>query len=330
MSSSTEFLESVAPPFKAKPASSYVIGIDLGGTKILAGIAGTGAQIIARHEEPTRHGKGAPVLEQMARIITTLLAAAGARPSDLDHVVIGVPSAVDPQTGLSSLSPNLTLPADKPLAELMKALVGASVSVENDVNLAACGEAWVGAGRGHDSLVFIAFGTGVGMGIVLADALWRGAAGRAGEIAYLPVGNAPHEQAPRSENGLFEDTVGTAGIRQRFIADGETVADLFTFARAGNPEAKAAIDSIAKQASTGIAAVHALLDPAVTVIGGGIGSQPEFFALLKTYLQPLLPFESPLLPSQLGTDAGMIGAIALALKNRSSHSHHADYKRGMT
>jgi len=333
VSSSTELLESVARPLKAKAAGGYVIGIDLGGTKILAGIAGTDAKVIARHEEPTQHGDDAPVLAQMAQVITTLLTTAGASPADLDHVVIGVPSAVDPQTGLSSLSPNLALPADRPLADLMTALVGVPVTVENDVNLAACGEAWLGAGQGRDSLVFIAFGTGVGMGLVLANTLWRGAAGRAGEIAYLPVGDDPHQQAPLSENGLFEDAVGTSGIRQRFAADGETVADLFAFARAGNPEAKAAIDSIAKQASTGIAAVHALLDPAVTVIGGGIGSQPEFFALLKTYLQPLLPFESPLLPSQLGADAGMIGAIALALKNRQSHLHHidrADYKRGRT
>ncbi|MGV1950735.1 ROK family protein [Agrobacterium vitis] len=297
----------------------WVIGIDLGGTKILAGIARTQEQIIATREEPTLHGEDAPVLAQMARLITSLLSDAGALAQELDNVVIGVPSAVDPQTGLSSLSPNLALPVDRPLADLMSRFVSCPVTVENDVNLAAYGEAWAGAGQGLGSLVFVSFGTGVGMGIVLDGEPWRGAAGRAGEIAYLPVGAAPHETAPLSENGLYEDGVGTSGIRQRFTRDGGTVAELFSLARSGNEQARLAIDSVAKQASIGIAAVHALLDPAVTVIGGGIGSQPEFFTLLQAHLQPLLPFESPLKQSRLGVQAGMIGAVALALKNRVPH-----------
>ncbi|MGV2071242.1 MULTISPECIES: ROK family protein [Rhizobium/Agrobacterium group] len=306
------------------PGSGWVIGIDLGGTKILAGIARSQEQIVATREEPTLHGEDAPVLAQMARLITALLSDVGALAQELDNVVIGVPSAVDPQTGLSSLSPNLALPVDRPLADLMSRFISCPVTVENDVNLAAYGEAWAGAGQGLGSLVFVSFGTGVGMGIVLDGEPWRGAAGRAGEIAYLPVGAAPHATAPLSENGLYEDGVGTSGIRQRFTRDGGTVAELFSLARSGNEQARLAIDSVAKQASIGIAAVHALLDPAVTVIGGGIGSQPEFFTLLQTYLKPLLPFESPLKQSRLGVQAGMIGAVALALKNRVPHPGQSD------
>nr|WP_156547570.1 ROK family protein [Agrobacterium vitis] len=308
------------------PGSGWVIGIDLGGTKILAGIGRSQEQIVATREEPTLHGEDAPVLAQMARLITALLSDVGALAHELDNVVIGVPSAVDPQTGLSSLSPNLALPVDQPLADLMSRFVSCPVTVENDVNLAAYGEAWVGAGQGLGSLVFVSFGTGVGMGIVLDGEPWRGAAGRAGEIAYLPIGASPHETAPLSENGLYEDGVGTSGIRQRFTTDGETVADLFSLARAGSEQARSAIDSVAKQASIGIAAVHALLDPAVTVIGGGIGSQPEFFTLLQAHLGPLLPFESPLKQSRLGVQAGMIGAVALALKNRVPHPGQSDAK----
>ncbi|WP_429932503.1 ROK family protein [Agrobacterium vitis] len=308
------------------PGNGWVIGIDLGGTKILAGIARSQEQIVATREEPTLHGEDAPVLAQMARLITTLLSDVGALAQELDNIVIGVPSAVDPKTGLSSLSPNLALPVDRPLADLMSRFISCPVTVENDVNLAAYGEAWVGAGQGLGSLVFVSFGTGVGMGIVLDGEPWRGAAGRAGEIAYLPIGASPHETAPLSENGLYEDGVGTSGIRQRFTTDGETVADLFSLARSGNEQARSAIDSVAKQASIGIAAVHALLDPAVTVIGGGIGSQPEFFTLLQTHLEPLLPFESPLKQSRLGIQAGMIGAVALALKNRVPHPGQSDTK----
>lgn len=294
-------------------ARGYVIGIDLGGTKILAGIAGADGHILKVREELTQHGAGVPVLTQMAALISALVADAGARPGELHNVVIGIPSAVDPVTGLASLSPNLALPADRSLAELISPLVDCPVSVENDVNLAAYAEATAGAGRGEGSLAFVSFGTGVGMGIVVGGELWRGESGRAGEIGYLPVGAAPHDAAPLSENGLYEDAVGSRGIRQSFVKDGNTVANLFALSRSGDEDARAAMDVIAKNASVGIAAVHALLDPAVTVIGGGIGCQDDFFQLLKKHLVPLLPFDCRLEPSRFGPQAGMIGAVMMAV-----------------
>jgi predicted NBD/HSP70 family sugar kinase len=299
-----------------------VIGIDLGGTKLLAGIANAHGDILTSIEQPTRHGQDGSVLDQMVALIATLLANAGRSGADLLRVVIGVPAAVDPKTGLASLSPNLRLPADRSLADLMAAGLMAQnlrcpVVVENDVNLAALAEATVERPDCDDALAFISFGTGVGMGLVVNGALWRGAFGRAGEIGYLPVGATPHAFAPQSENGLYEDAVGSKGIRARFSTDHQTVADLFAAARQGDGEAKGAIDEIARNASVGLAAVHALLDPSVTVIGGGIGTQIEFFDALKRHVQPLLPFECRIEPSRFGGRAGMIGAVTLAIQGAS-------------
>jgi glucokinase len=291
-----------------------VVGIDLGGTKLLGGIAGRDGAVRATFSEPTRHGAGAPVLQQMADMVTRLLAETGAPRTALAHVVIGVPGVVSPRTGLASLSPNLALPADRPLADLEADLIGCPVSVENDANLAAYAEATVGAGKGERSLAFISFGTGVGMGLVIEGELMRGEHGRAGEIGYLPVGAEPHLRASASENGLFEDEVGTVGIRRHFAADGETVAELFARAENGNAQAAAGIDQIARRAAVGLAAIHSLVDPAVTAIGGGIGAQPRFHQRLVEHVKALLPFSCRIEPSQLGTSGGMVGAVMLGLK----------------
>jgi glucokinase len=293
---------------KARP----VIGIDLGGTKILAGLTDAEGTILASREEATRHGPNAPVLDQMTEMVMALTDEAGLAADDIAQVVIGVPSAISPQTGLGSLSPNLALPVDRPLAALFGERLPCPIVVENDVNLAAYGEATSIAGQEIASLVFISFGTGVGMGLIVNGALARGAFGRAGEISYLPVGAQPHTSAPKSESGLFEDLVGTTGIRQRFKLGSESVADLFALANAGDASALNAIDVIARDASLGLAAVQALIDPVRIVVGGGIGSQAIFLERLRHHLVPLLPFECPVEPSRFGVRAGLIGALMLA------------------
>lgn len=294
---------------------NYVVGVDLGGTKILAGIANAEGQILASLEERTRHGEDAPVLDQMAAMVGNLLAKVGGTDDRLLGLVIGIPSVVDPVSGLASLSPNLALPSDRSLVDLMSARISCPVAVENDVNLAAYAEAKSGAGRKERSLAFVSFGTGVGMGLVLNGELWRGEFGRAGEIGFMPVGAVPHGAAPLSENGLFEDAVGSRAIRERFVGDGGTVVDLFSAARSGTGKALDALDEIARSASIGLAAIHALFDPAVTVVGGGIGSQQEFYQRLVKHLKPLLPFDCRLEISHFGTTAGMVGAIMLAAEN---------------
>ncbi|MBC2771567.1 ROK family protein [Rhizobium sp. AQ_MP] len=292
--------------------TAAVVGIDLGGTKILAGIADLEGKVLATLREETAHGPGAPVLDQMAALVGNLAIKAGLDVASVCRVVIGVPSAVSPKTGLASLSPNLALPEDRPLAELMSDRLRLPVDVENDVNLAAFGEAVAGAGRGLDNVAFLSFGTGVGLGLVVDGRMLRGAFGRAGEIAYLPTGSDVHRRAPRSENGLFEDEVGTRGVVSR-NPDIGGVRELFERAEAGDATAREAIDDLARRGSVGLASVHALIDPEVTVIGGGIGSQPWFFERIRHHLAPLLPFDCHLEPSRHGAEAGMLGAVLNAV-----------------
>ncbi|HLP70023.1 MAG TPA: ROK family protein [Rhizobium sp.] len=302
-----------SPAGKGDP--DHVVGIDLGGTKILAGIADHQGTILATINEPTRHGPGAPVLAQLVDIVHRLAAEGGIPLDRIGHVQVGVPSAVSPTTGLASISPNLALPDDQPFAPLIAARLRLPVTVDNDVNLAAFAEASRGAGQGKGSLAFVSFGTGVGMGLVIGGEIVRGEHGRAGEIALLPFGPDMHARAPSTENGLFEDEVGTPGIRKRFQLGETTVAELFEKAMSGEEEALTAIDVVARDASVGLAAVFSLIDPAVAVIGGGIGSHPLFFENLKRHLAPLLPFPCPLESSCFGPRAGMVGAVMQALRH---------------
>lgn len=292
--------------------SGLVVGVDLGGTKVLAGIANLSGDVLGRLEERTEHGAGAPVLEQIARMVTSLLAEHGGG-GRLRKVVVGIPSAVSPATGLASLSPNLAIPVDRPLADLLADKLRCSVIVENDVNLAAFAEATLGKGRDQGSLAFVAFGTGVGMGLIVGGKLVRGQHGRAGELGLLPLGADPHQTAPKARAGLFEDLVDSPAIRALYGDGAVAVSDIFARATSGEPEAKAVVETLAKSASLGIASVQAMFDPALTVLGGGIGSQGIFVEAVRRHIVALLPFEASIEATSLGPDAGMLGAVMLGL-----------------
>jgi glucokinase len=295
-----------------------VAGVDLGGTKVLAGLANLQGHVLATVEEPTEHGADAPILKQIPRMVHSLLQ----RHRDcgpLRKAVIGIPSAVSPSTGLASLSPHLAIPADRPLAALLALSLPCPVVVENDVNLAAFAEATLGKGRNLDSLAFIAFGTGVGMGLVVGGTLFRGHHGRAGELGFLPLGADPHQMASHARAGLFEDRVDSPAVRSLYGDGTVPVNEIFVRAAAGDVKASAVIETLAKSASVGIASVQALFDPALIVLGGGIGSRTEFVEAVVRHMPALLPFEVKLEATGIGPQAGMLGALMLALNDLSRH-----------
>lgn len=298
----------------AGASQGLVAGVDLGGTKILVGLADLQGRILAKAEEPTEHGAGAPVLQQIPRMVLSLLQ----RHRDLGplhRAVVGVPSAVSPTTGLASLSPHLAIPADQPLAVLLAKALPCPVVVDNDVNLAAYAEATLGKGRDRHSLAFVAFGTGVGMGLVVGGTLFRGQHGRAGELGLLPLGADPHQAASQARAGLFEDQVDSPAVRSLYGDGTLPVSEIFARASAGDEQAAAVIETLAKSASVGIASVQALLDPDLIVLGGGIGSRPEFVDAVARHVSVLLPFATPIEATGIGPEAGMLGALMLGLSD---------------
>lgn len=306
------FSASRALPDASQADGRVVLGVDLGATKLLAGLADLDGTILTAGEEPTRHGTGAPVLRQIADLAGALCGQAGVARSALVQAMVGVPGSVASGTGLVSLSPNLDLPGDRPLGELLAQALECPVDVDNDVNLAAFGEARIGHGREARALAFISFGTGVGLGLVVNGEVLRGASGRAGEIGFLPVGATPHRRAVHAPGGLFEELVGSAAIRARHGVDNVSVAEIFDQAQDGLQRALKTIDETARFASLGLASVQALIDPDLIVLGGSIGARPEFAQAVARHLRRLLDAPAPIVVSALGRRAGLVGAVEAA------------------
>lgn len=308
---------------RSHPAA-LALGVDLGGTKLLAGLTDADGRTLVVREEPTRHGPDAPVLQQIADLADRLCAEIGAPRSALKAATVGVPGSVSPKTGRVSLTPNLALPDDLPLAAVLAERLGCPVTLENDVNVAALGEAR--ARPGVKSLAFVSYGTGVGLGLVVDGRVLRGARGAAGEIAFLPLGDDPFAAAPLSAGGLYEDHVGSAAIRNRYGAD-VPVRDIFDRAADGDARAQDALAATTKSAAIGLAAVQALFDPDVIVLGGSIGARPEFAAAARLHLATLLPFEAVVETSRLDRRAGIEGALGAAAHALGSRLAAAEGER---
>lgn len=293
---------------------NVVVGIDIGGTKISAGLANLAGELLAVLEQPTQHGKNAPFLPQIETMVAALCTEASVARSKLVHAVVGVPGAICPATGRVSLSPNLAFPDNRPASVLMSERLACPVEVENDVSLAGFGEAMSTPGFEDGVLAFVSFGTGVGLGLVANGSILRGAHGRAGEIAYLPIGGDPHQSAPGTMRGLYEDAVGSSGIAARYGVEGITVAEIFDRAATSDDMALAVIDEVARIASVGLAAVQTLIDPHVLVLGGSIGVRTKFVDAVRLHMAVLLPYVANVQISKHGRNAGLMGAVHAAVR----------------
>jgi predicted NBD/HSP70 family sugar kinase len=194
------------------------------------------------------------------------------------------------------------------------------VLIDNNVNLAAVGEKWFGLARGISTMVFIAIGAGIGMGIIIDHELVRGAHGAAGEIGYLPLVGDPFDPRHRLHGGL-EDEVAAAGIlaafRARRDADaGETPSsaeEVFALAAAGDADAREVVEHVAARLGAAIAAVCTIVDPELIVLGGGIGASPLLLRPIRSAAAALVPVTGRIETSLLGDRAALQGAIAVAL-----------------
>lgn len=303
-------------------AAEYVVGIDLGGTKVRAGIARLGADEaagtgrgaagapLAEVEQPTAAGGGRALVAQLAGLVHELCTAVAAPVGAVRAVGVGGAGVPVAGAGRFDLAPNLGDLASFSLAGDLRAALGCAVALENDANVAALGELAAGVGALHDDFAFISVGTGIGMGLVLDRALVHGAANAAGEIGYLPIGADPLDPATHRRGPLEEVVAGDAfGAR---LGTGASARDVFARAERGDADAIAAIDEEAKWIAHAIAAVDAIVDPGRFVLGGGIGSRPELLAPIRSWLARLGRPELPVTISGLGSAAPVLGALRLA------------------
>jgi glucokinase len=309
-----------AVSYRLSARAGHVAGVDLGGTKILAAVCGLDGGVVAEDEVPTDERGGEHVVAQIDELVRDLVRRADADWSTLHAVAVGSPGVAHPVTGVMELAPNIPTFGDVPLRKRLGERLGVHVELDNDVNMAALGEHWQGHGQGLDDFVFIALGTGIGMGVIVDGDLRRGARGAAGEISYLPLGADPFDEATHL-HGALEDAVSGVALVRRYLelapggsADRRRAPAIFAAAREGDEHARQAIDDQARLAAVAVTAVAAVLDPALVVLGGGIGSQPEMRERIAGWLGRLMTTPVRVETSMLRDRASVVGAINVALR----------------
>jgi predicted NBD/HSP70 family sugar kinase len=300
--------------------AGFVVGADIGGSNVRVAAADLFGEPICDSRHPTAKGSsravGVQILEMVSEVIDQASAAHG-RPLALG---ISSPGIVDQASGrVTSLAYNVAPEGGFDPLEVIRERFDLPVLVENNVNLAAVGEKWFGLARGVSTVVFIAIGAGIGMGLIIDDELVRGAHGAAGEIGYLPLVGDPFNPRHRLHGGL-EDEIGAAGIVAAFNARRgpddptlESVHDVFDLAASGHAAARSVVEHVASRLGAAIATVCAILDPELVVLGGGIGASPLLLRPVRGAAAMLVPITARIETSLLGDRAALQGAIAVAL-----------------
>lgn len=304
-----------AVTYALRPDAAFVLGIDLGGTKLHIALADLHGEIVAESIEPTSCDGGAAVVAQIERMKDVLLQQASVPAQRLRGGVMGSPGMVDPASGSIVIAPNIPGLDSLDVRAALREQLGIDIAIENDVNLAAIGEHWRGNSRKARSFAFIAIGTGIGMGIFSDGYLVRGARGAAGEIAYLPLGGDPYD-ARGLRYGTLETAIGSVGIIERYVglggSPGSTVRDVFD--RLDIEEAaRVTIDEVSRILTTAILAVHSILDSEIIILGGSIGARPELKLRIDEHLGRCMREPVRIELSALGNRATLIGAIGSAL-----------------
>jgi len=313
----------IAILYEPNPDAGYVLGVDVGRGWIRAAVANLAGQIIARNDQPNDAQSASALVALISRLARAVVADAGLSWSQVVHAVIGTPGVFDEQSKRVLFASNLPEWGRHGMLAELQAAFGLSLSVENDANLAALGERSCGWGSTASTFVYIWIGTGVGMGIVINGALYRGARGAAGEIGFLPFGSdeVVEESGNISESylGMFEEATSAGGIVRQAQERGLPVSlspkQIFDAAHQGDGKALAVVEQEGYRLALAIAAITAVLDPELVVLGGGIGQRGDLLIPpLERRLQQLTPMRPRIVASKLGGDSVLLGSIATALE----------------
>jgi len=319
------------PPIwiKFNAQASFVVGVDLGGTLARAALLDLDGNIVLRSSVRSKQGaQGQAVLIKLIEDIMSSADSFGAKPG---VIVVGVPGVVVPEKGVVVSAPSLGW-HDLHLQHLLENRFQLPVIIENDVNLHALGEHWRGAGRGASSLVCIFIGTGIGAGIILNGELYRGATYSAGEIGYsLP--DTQYLGQKFEEFGCLEHLASGFGIAQRgkaaiLAGNGEGIlkfaksldaleaVHVLSAYQNGDITARNIVEDAQRFLALTLINLVCVLNPEIIVLGGGIVESGMLdLQRFRDWLAKAVPFAPNLVLSALGSDAGLLGAVALALRS---------------
>ena len=302
---------------------SHAIGVDLGGTKILAGVVARDGAIVRRHERATPHDSQAAVVSELEAAVSELL------DDEVAAIGFGAPSPIDQLDGVVVECVNLPL-QDFALREHMAARFRLPVGLDNDANAAAIGEWRAGAGRGVDDLVMLTLGTGLGGGVIAGGRPFRGYRGTGVELGHVVIvhDGRPCQGACQGRGHLEPYVTGlaaTAAARDAFGPSADAHR-LIRLADEGDARARQLLAEIGRYLGSGMGSFANIFAPELIVIGGGFGVAgwehllPAAEEVLRR--EALRPMRDvvKVVPAELGTAAGLIGAAFVAFEalDRSS------------
>ena len=249
----------------------------------------------------------------------------------------GVPGITETTTGVVIEAPSLNW-VRYPFMTEAKRHIPFPVHVDNDVNVAALGEQWLGNAREKQNVLFIAVGTGIGSGIIINNQLYRGSTSAAGEIGYMVTdkNDMKNEFKPIFHRyGYLESVAGGKSIGDRLTKCIQKQPDhplhkqallselpgemAFKLARTGDEIALKVIDEAIEHLAYGIVNAASLLNPEIVILGGGVLKSSEFILpKLQEIVNQYLPSSVQLKTSQLGDNAGVLGAVSLFMREHES------------
>lgn len=312
--------------------TSYVAGVDIGGTNLRVALADM---------EGTIKGKwscsiaGAYSEDKVVKLICDgvehLLQQLSAPRHALQSIAAGAPGVTDVDQGIVIVTSYLMGWRNVPLRSLLEAALHVPAAVDNDVNLAAVGEHWIGVAKGVSDFVFLAIGTGIGAGIVLNGRPHHGTNWAAGEVGYMLVPGTPDLPVERGQPGMLESIIGGEGIKTRWqklwdpqkttLPKELTATEIFDHALSGDTLAQTILQHCAYLLSLAIYNMSLVLNCPLFVLGGGVGTHPALCIATQNLLEKRNMRRQPQVErSSLGADAQLAGALRLALDTANSRA----------
>jgi glucokinase len=308
-----------------------IIGVDLGGTKLLAGAVDPSLGVHHRVRRTVTGLQQRALLDVAVDAVTEARASAGA---EVVAVGFGLPALIDSHTGKVVVGVHTPL-ADLAFADVMAERLGLPVFVDNDGNNSVLAEHQAGAARGASHAIMLTLGTGIGGGLILGGRLYRGARGGAGELGHMEIdfdGDPDEDNCPgrgcaemfASGRALAREAERLAAERPgsglaRAVSEGRTLAGplVTELAHDGDPAAIEAVELIGARLGVVITSLVNIFNPEVVVVGGGVIAAGELLLapareVVAKRTFPFLRQGLRILPARFGVEAGMIGAAALA------------------
>jgi glucokinase len=292
--------------------------------------------IFGRLDEPTDHSRGPEsVVAQLARLCTQSCSASGVALSDIELLVVASPGPLDTRLGIVFDPPNLLGWERVPLRDMLESALHVPTVIVNDANASALGEFHFGAGRDTRNLVYLTISTGIGGGVVVDGMLLEGSSGSGGELGHMTI-DRHGPVCPCGNIGCLEVLGSGRAIARRYAEalrerdrpesrPPASARDIVRLASEGDPLAAEIFGDAVRAVGTGVVNCVNIFNPDVVVLGGGVTNAGErLFApvrdMVQRYALPRPRASVRVVPAELGSDVGLIGAagLAAATERRSS------------